>query len=159
MVYLLYVAVLFEIVFRLYYSFSYENTKIIWSPFAAMSHYAPGLIEEMDTEIVIEDESFDVLLLGGSVLTEQWGNIPYSLNTLLKDSLSGPYKIHNMANHARTSRDSWQNYQMLESKPYDLVVLYHGINEVRFNHCPSEVFKKDYSHVDYYAKVNELMNS
>lgn len=124
-----------------------------------MSHYAPGLIEEMDTEIALSDETFDVLLLGGSPLTEQWGNVPMELNKLLKDSLDGPFMIHNMANPARTSRDSWQNYQLLENKPYDLVILYHGINEVRFNHCPPKVFKDDYSHVDYYAKVNKLISS
>ncbi len=159
LVYLIYITVLFEAVFRLFYSISYNNTKILWRPFTAISHYAPGLIDELESNVEANDESFDILLLGGSVLTEQWGNIPTELNQLLKDSLTGPFMIHNMANPARTSRDSWQNYQLLENKPYDLVVLYHGINEVRFNHCPPEVFKDDYSHVDYYAKVNKLMNS
>ena len=159
MIYTLYIALLFEFVFRGFYAFSYKDTRIFWRPFVAIDHYAPGLIKEMGATVSARNDTFDILLLGGSVLTEQWGNIPNAMKKLLTDSLPMPFEIHNLANPARTSKDSWQNFQQLENQNYDVVILYHGINEVRFNHCPPEVFKKDYSHVDYYAKVNHLINN
>jgi hypothetical protein len=85
-----------------------------------------------------------------------WGNVPAELEKQLKESTTRPFKIYKLATPAHTSRDSRVKFDLLQKQKFDVVLVYHGINAVRFNHCPPEVFKADYSHVDFYAKTNAL---
>jgi hypothetical protein len=39
---------------------------------------------------------------------------------------------------------------------FDLVVVYHGINETRTNNAPPEVFRSDYGHYSWYRFVNAI---
>ena len=155
-IYLLFIVVLFEFVFRAFYAISFKDGSILYRPFAALGHYYPGLLDLMDTEVSNTDEQLDILLLGGSVMTSQWGNVPEELEKQIKAKTNRPFKIYNLATPAHTSRDSRVKFELLKNQHFDVVILYHGINEVRFNHCPPEVFKSDYSHVDFYAKTNAL---
>ena len=52
------------------------------------------------------------------------------------------------------TRDSLFEYMQLEGETFDAVVLYHGINEVRANNCPPEVYQADYSHYAWYEEIN-----
>lgn len=156
-IYIVFVSLLFEFSMRCFYAFSFEKYNIIWRPFALMEHYYPGFLKVYDAEIEEGNEVFDVLLLGGSVLTPMWGNVQDSLHLLLSQQVNKPVEIYNVAYAAHTSRDSRLKYEMLKDKHFDAVVLYHGINEVRFNHCPKEMFQSEYNHVDFYAKVNKII--
>lgn len=157
-IYVVFILILFEFTFRIFYAISFKEKQILWRPYAVLNHYYPGITEAMDAQVKA-DQTFDILLLGGSVLTPSFGFIPQELKILLDDSLGIPFKIHNVAAASHTSHDSKAKYDLLKNQDYDMVILYHAINEIRFNHCPPEVFRKDYGHVDFYAKVNGLLNS
>jgi len=101
---------------------------------------------DYDAESSLDDESFDVLLLGASVL-EQVAN---ELETRLHERLGGNVRVFNLARSAHTSRDSFLKYKQLTSQQFDVVVMYHGINDTRMNCCPQSEFKDDYTHCYWY---------
>ena len=102
-----------------------------------------------------DDDNFDVLILGGSVVASY-----YPIEGLLKERLqketTRPIKIHNVAEPAHTSLDSYIKYKSLTEKSFDLVLFYHAINETRVNNCPEEIFKEDYSHYSWYRALHQI---
>jgi hypothetical protein len=98
--------------------------------------------------------SFDVLLLGGSVLHENYGTIGEDLRAALASRLGRDVRVFNLAYPARTSRDSLLKFRRLTEEKYDLVVFYHGINDTRMNNCPKTLFRDDYRHAAWYDKVD-----
>jgi hypothetical protein len=103
-----------------------------------------------------DDDFFDVLLLGGSVLTPEYGDVPRALHEALTYALKRPVRVHTAAAGAQTSRDSYLKYAWLSGKRFDAVVVYHAINETRANNCPPAVFEPDYSHYAWYRFLNDL---
>jgi hypothetical protein len=99
-------------------------------------------------------DTVDVLLLGGSVLHDDWSPIGRLLADRIALATRRRVRVDNLADSSHTSRDSRLKYAQLEGREYDLVLFYHGINEVKFNNVPSEVFRRDYGHVPFYARVN-----
>lgn len=98
-------------------------------------------------------ETYDVLLLGGSALHNNYGSIEH----VLRESLNRPgakVRVLNVSMPGHTTLDSLYKYRHLSGIPFDLVVLYHGINEVRANNCPPNVFRDDYGHYSWYALIN-----
>jgi hypothetical protein len=107
-----------------------------------------------------EPETLDVLLLGGSTLFD----VAHARGgELLRDGLAAatgrPVRIVSHAKRAHTTRDSLLKYRLLEGEPFDLVVIYHGINDARLNNVPPERFRDDYSHAAWYDKLNLLARS
>lgn len=100
-----------------------------------------------------DDEVLDILLLGGSVLHNQYGNIEQLLREELF-RLGRPARVYNVAMPGQTSLDSFYKYRHLSDKTFDVVIVYHGINEVRANNCPPDVFRSDYSHYSWYRLIN-----
>ena len=100
---------------------------------------------------------FSILLLGGSVLHPNNGQVEAQLMQSL-DSLIGTdkFKIYNAAIPGHSSRDSRLKLELLADQKFDLLLFYHGINEVRANNCPREVFRDDYSHYFWYDEVNNV---
>ncbi len=142
-----------EILSRLYWSshgvpFSQPN-KILYA------HY-PELrwIDEKPPRK--DDIYFDILLLGGSVLHNKWGTAEHELRDQLAQKGYRHVRIHNLAMPAHTSRDSWLKYMALGESQFDLVIVYHGVNETRANNIPSKYFKQDYSHYTWYEILNSL---
>ncbi len=145
-----------EISFRAFYAVSFKNATILYKPFALIEHYYPGILEVMDMEVSNADDRVDILFLGGSVLTQKFGTVESELKAYLEDSLQREIKIYNLATPAHTSRDSRLKMELLAEQHFDFILLYHGINETRFNNCPKSMFKDNYSHVDFYTKVNAI---
>jgi len=102
------------------------------------------------------DGTFDVLLLGGSVLHESWGDVEEQILERLARAGHRDVRVHNLAEPAHTTRDSLVKYRALATAHFDLVVVYHGINDARANDAPAEVFRDDYSHLPWYELVNAL---
>jgi hypothetical protein len=102
-----------------------------------------------------DDAYFDVLLLGGSVTSKF-----YAVERLLYEKLnyrtSRPARIHNASHPAHTSLDSLYKYRALQDQSFDLVIIYHGINETRTNNCPPDVFQADYSHYAWYRLIRAI---
>lgn len=101
------------------------------------------------------DGSYDILLLGGSALHDGYGAVAQVLKEQLAAHGRHNVRIFNLAMPAHTSRDSWLKYSHLDAR-FDLVVVYHGINEARANNVPPELFRDDYSHYAWYEEVNAL---
>jgi hypothetical protein len=102
------------------------------------------------------DATFDILLLGGSVLNKCCGTVEERLLQELGRRTPMKARIHNLATPAHTSRDSMLKYRELADKAFDLVLVYDGINDVRANNCPRSRFRMDYSHIAWYRSLNAL---
>lgn len=103
-----------------------------------------------------DDEYFDILLLGASVLDPKWGSIEQQL--LEKLALAGHRNVRvlNLGIPAHTTRDSLLKYRALAPYDFELVFLYHGINETRTNNAPPGVFREDYGHYAWYEVLNTI---
>jgi lysophospholipase L1-like esterase len=102
------------------------------------------------------DDVFDILILGASTMNRGFGNVEQEIREQLANAGNHNVRIFNLAKAAQTSRDALLQYQALENARFDVVVFYAGINDVRANNAPPEVFKKDYSHYSWYENVNAL---
>ena len=98
----------------------------------------------------------DVLLLGGSVLHDDWGSVAQALEEQVTLATRRKVHIYNLARPGHTSLDSRYKYQRLDHRHFDLVLVYHGINELRLNNCPRRVFREDYGHYSWYRLINLL---
>ncbi|HEX6437966.1 MAG TPA: hypothetical protein VF182_12590 [Candidatus Binatia bacterium] len=103
-----------------------------------------------------DDQSYDILFLGGSVLDSDWGQVEQSLREQLAYAGQRNVRIFNLASAAHTSRDSWLKYAALSEARFDLVVFYHGVNDSRANNSPPEEFRENYGHFSWYEAVNTL---
>jgi hypothetical protein len=121
--------------------------------------FYPELVPVVSNEIRADDEVIDVLLLGGSVLQDLFGPVEKIILERLTQATRRPVRVHNVAFMAHTSRDSYLKYKRLTDQRFDLVVFYHGINEVRTNNAPADVFDPDYDHYSWYRLVNAIDRS
>ena len=107
------------------------------------------------------DSVFRILCLGGS--TSQWANYTEFISWAFRGQ---PYvrinnlnvQVYSAGFEAHTSLDSYYKYKYLyDGYDFDLVILYHGVNDLRANNCPPEMFRDDYSHFSYYSVINPVM--
>lgn len=119
--------------------------------------FYPGVagLERSETSGTDAEDSFDVLLLGGSVLNPRYGDIEHVLRERLTRAIGKPVNVYNLAEPAHTSLDSDYKYEHLSAISFDVVLVYHGINELRANNCPPDVFQEDYSHFSWYKLIND----
>lgn len=103
-----------------------------------------------------DQRDLDVLLLGGSALHREFGNIEGLLADQLSSRLHREVRVLNLASPAHTSLDSYYKYKYLSDYHFRAVVVYHGINEVRANNCPDSIFRENYAHYSWYASVHAL---
>lgn len=152
-VYLFYLLLLLEITSRVYLSVT-QNVPF-FAPQETIYTFYPELRAIEAAEIEASDDYFDVLLLGGSVLRPEWGNVPEALKRQLSEMAGKKIRIHNASAQGHTSRDSYFKYRHLRDIPFDAVFFYHGINEARTNNCPPQLFREDYSHYyQWYSLLN-----
>ena len=149
-----YVLLIAEACSRLYFMLVF-GTPIL-RPDLAIHRYYQNLAAASDKMSESEGQSIDLLILGGSALTDKFGCVEASLARIAPDILSAPLRIHNLAALGHTSRDSLVKYKLLKNRHYDLVLLYEGINDARINYCPPELFREDYSHFRWYEAINSL---
>ena len=110
-----------------------------------------------DAEVAPDDNIFDVLLLGGSVLEQVSEEFEQQLHNCFEDEFGLQVRVFTLSKSAHTSRDSFLKYIKLSDKQFDLVVVYHGINDVRMNCCPESVFKDDYTHCAWYRSLQRRL--
>jgi lysophospholipase L1-like esterase len=108
-------------------------------------------------ELGARDAALDVLLLGGSVLHDLARDHGEELRASLVEATGRSVRLHDFARAAHTSRDSLLKSRLLTHAPLDLVVVYHGINDARMNNAPPGMFRDDYGHAQWYAKVEALL--
>jgi hypothetical protein len=124
------------------------HAERIWHTF-----YPEALASGVETATITrDDDTYDVLLLGGSVLYPAFGKVAEILQTLEQD-VGKPVRLYNLSNIAMTSLDSRLQYERLEKQRFDLVIVYDNINDVYMNECPAAVYRDDYAHAPRYAQI------
>lgn len=131
----------------------WQGVPFFTSPAQIHLAFYPSLAE-LEPRRIQRDETFDVLLLGGSVISEEFSSIGEQLAERLAYQYRKPARVFNLGTKAHTTLDSYYKYRHLADKRFDLVVVYHGINEIRANNCPPEMFRDDYSHYGWYERIN-----
>lgn len=102
------------------------------------------------------DEPFDVLILGGSTISDEFGDVGPLLAQGLERRLGRPVRVYNVATFAHNSRDSAVKRRLLAHQRFDLVVAYDGINDARMNNASADRFRDDYSHCRWYATLSTM---
>jgi len=110
----------------------------------------------LTTRITKDDGSYSILFLGGSVLTDDFGDIAPRLRRDLEAASGRSIRIFNCAGVAMTTRDSLIKYREFKSQAFDLLFIYEGLNDVRLNNFPPDRFKADYSHNSWYHCLARL---
>ncbi len=152
LLYATYLLILMEVASRAYLNIRHDVP--FFEPETIIYNFYPELRELKKKDIHRNDGYFDILVLGASVLHPNWGYIEQILSEELSQKTQGNFRIHNLSRSAHSSLDSYHKYKRLMEKSFDLVVFYHGINEVRANNCPDFVFRSDYSHYIWYRRIN-----
>ena len=153
LLYALFIVVLLEISSRLYWSIGDGVSFLVPDLFHA---FYPEMKKIEAAPGAVDDNTFDVLILGGSVVYSRWADIDNRLGKELHHRTKRNVRIYNASKPGHTTRDSMLKYQRLGTRSFDLVLVYHGINEARANNCPPEMFRGDYSHYAWYAHINGL---
>ena len=143
--------VIFEIGSRWYVR--YVHGMPLQEPDAAFYRYYPEMRRLDAAEITKSDDFYDILFLGGSVLDGSLAEIRTLLES--ENAVTGlQFRVHSVASSAHSSLDSQYKYKHLaDDQRFDLVVFYHGINEVRANNIPTGNFREDYTHYSWYGQV------
>jgi hypothetical protein len=153
-VYVLALLVLVELTCRLAWRIS--GVSFLHAPNRIHHFFYPELEAAEEAPDTRADGTYDVLVLGGSVL--QYGDVGAQLARALEEAYPVPVRVYSLAREAHTSLDSFYKYRHLADRRFDLVLFYHGINEARANNCPGEMFRDDYSHWGWYRLVADYEN-
>ncbi len=102
-------------------------------------------------------DQINILLLGASVMEDVRGDVRSKLERSLQANTEKKVNVYNLSKPAHSSRDSRTKMELLGKRPYDLVIFYHSINELRANCCPKEIFKTDYSHYSWYKETRLML--
>ena len=147
--------VVFEVLARTY--LSRFDRGVLLHPARVIYGFYPELPQvNYERSHETRENAVNVLLLGGSVLHVEWSAIDALIAERLARDTRRPIRIYNLSAPAYTTRDSLLQYQRLGRDRFDLVVVYHGINETRTNNAPPDVFRDDYGHYSWYRFVNTI---
>jgi len=147
--------VLAEIFLRL--GFSVFMSVSFVHPSEIIYHYYP-MIRDIRKQYEAKSNSSKVLILSCSTLHKEWGGFREILQKKLNES-RGPesYQILNAAGIGFSSSDNLNCYKLLSDLKFDIVIDYSGINDSRFNNCPPDVYKEDYSHLAWNNEINCIL--
>jgi len=151
---MLFCAGLAELSARAFWHFRYDVP--FTDPGRILYAYYPELARIARNNPSRGDGFYNVLLLGSSTLSTDYGEVPQALRERLTSEGQRNVRVFNLAVRAQTSRDSRLAYAAVGRARFDLVVFYEGINEARANNAPPGVFRDDYGHFSWYEIVNAL---
>lgn len=120
--------------------------------------YYPEL-HELDN--IISDNNhydYEILILGASVTNNSFGSIRKNLEKRLSNQTNQTVRVTNLSIPAHSSLDSFLKYSAIEHPLFDLIIIYHNINELRANHVPDNLFKSNYTHLDWYASIDKHLS-
>lgn len=157
--YLAFVALLLFVAFRIILKYranvplTGEMTELdVWKSYYPQLESSTAKRSSIKTNAmadVDDDKNYDVLFLGASVLEQVVRRVEPSAFESFADGL--PIRLYNLTMSAHTSRDSLLKFRLLKNREFDLIVIYHGINDARMNCCPADEFQSDYSHCAWYS--------
>ena len=139
---------LFEIVSRIHLMNRYNI-----NPFRVQYIVKEGIYNNLPHNDVLDPDDLNILILGGSVMYSEYGNVEQSLEIILTDSINRGVNIVNFSCPSHTSLDSYKKYNMLSHKEFDYILIYHGINDVFLNNCPKYVYRDNYTHCKWFRRI------
>lgn len=168
--FLFYVLVLLELGSRAYWTLKDRDENMHLPFFASADDWYAKFYERIpqsgirEARIDREDGQYDILLLGGSALDRvhrSLGDESQQMQEAFSSVLGQSVRVWNLASPGMTTRDSAIKYRILSqwSKVFDLVIVYHGINDVRMNNCPPEIFRDDYTQGAFYEQLRRMERS
>mgnify|MGYP002825210444 CR=1 FL=1 len=138
---------------------STPSIRAVVSAEDVLGFYYPKLHSSgvLDVTPGADDDAFDVLLLGASVLEQTTGRLKEQLQALV----DRPVRLFDLSASVHTSRDSVFKLQAIENqrRAFDLIVVYHGINDARMNCCSPGTFRRDYSHCGWYVGLEKRLRA
>lgn len=143
-----------EIAFRTWLSVG--KNYPFWRPDLALQRtYYYETYRLLDSSIRRDDGQFDILILGGSVVADEWhSTVARRLRDTLRRRTGNPnIRYWNVANLGHCSRDNLEKYRLFARQRFDLVLYYEAINETRLNNIPRPWFKPDYTHYAWYDEI------
>ena len=162
MLFLIYLVVLLEVGSRIYWKIKRDVPF-----FAGRQGWYGRFYEELkdsgvwEADLGKDNDTFDVLLLGGSALDRIHRSL--GIDSSAMPEAFGKFagrkaNVYNLAAPGMSTLDSLIKYRLMAKydKHFDLVVVYHGINDVRLNNCPSEKFRDDYTHAGFYKQIKRM---
>ena len=93
-----------------------------------------------------DDNFFNILILGSSVLEREWGEVEKCLSEQIALSGHKNVRIFNFSTSGLISLDSLHQYRAVEAFNFDLVLFYPSGVEAKVDNVPPELFREDYSH-------------
>lgn len=142
-----------EFIVRAFFSLSYDSS--FFKPSTFLYHYYP-MIPDIRVKYAKSDlEAKKILILSSSALTDGWGFFAKHLKESLKDF--GNWEVYNAAGVGYSSLDNLNTFKALNDLEFDYIFFYNGINDVRLNNCPPQIFKKDYSHIRWNNEINCIL--
>lgn len=133
---------------RIYYWYNNDTSPFVTAP-ELIHVYYPELKQATGG-----GETPRVLLLGASVLNRTFGDVAPLLGEALEQAWSEKVRIVSLAMLGHSSLDSYYKYRELHDERFDLVVIYHGINDLRANNVPPQLWRDDYGHYAWYDEIN-----
>lgn len=124
---------------------------------APATAFYPELLPILASQPSSRDPIIDVLLLGASVLSEDFGSVPQALREELALATRREVRVWSPGQKAQGALDSLYQYRGLAGVGFDAVVIYHGLNELRANNVPPELFHSDFSHYAYYETLRDVL--
>lgn len=157
--YLLYLLVVAELGSRAFWRIEHGVPLLSSQPVDWYAVYFQGFRDSRLNDAPPEHggEALDVLLLGGSVLHNLYHDRGGELERRFSRAAARPVRLYSFAMRAHTTRDSALKYRLLAGHGFDLIVLYHGINDARLNNAPPELFRADYSHAAWYDEIGQML--
>ncbi len=102
------------------------------------------------------DGAIRVLTLGGSSLFNR--RMTERLAARLDAEAERPVSVLGAALRAHTSWSSVHKYRYLRHHEFDVVLVYHGINDLFANHVAPEDFRVDYAHLGSWYRRGPLLD-
>lgn len=93
-----------------------------------------------------------ILTLGGSAMFNR--RMAERLRDRLKTATGRRLEVVGGALRAHTTMSSVLKYKVLRKYAFDIVLIYHGINDLWANHVALDEFREDYSHLGPWYKRN-----
>ena len=123
-------------------------------PSLIICKYYPELKPLLLNPVIRSENKINILILGGSAISDLFCHTTSGLEDLLKDSLTGKdVNVYNLATVAQNSLDARYKLQWLQQSKFDYIVFYEGINDTRANNCPPDIFDTLYRHIEFYQDI------
>lgn len=141
-----------ELTSRAFLALRYSSTFL--HPSKIIYNYYP-MVEQITGQYQ-DDASTKILVLSSSALTPEWGNFAQHFQDYLDPSETN-WQVYNAAGVGFSSRDNLNTLKLLERYDFDHVIFYNGINDVRLNNCPPELFDQEYRHISWSNETHTIL--